>query len=601
MSSSTGASVFIVKMDPYGNFIWARTFSGFGSSGISIAVDAAENVYTTGKFYATVDFDPGPGVFNLTATSNPDIFISKLDASGNFVWAKALLNTHISGAPPFLVISLAIDNASGAVYINGPYSGTVDFDPSTSGVYTITSIGSSDIFTLKLDSLGNFLWAKSYGSPAYSSAKGITLDPSGNVYCVGEFTGTVDFDPGTAVFNITGAGSIDIFITKLNSAGNFIWGKSIGGTNMDIVYAITSDFDGNIYTTGDFGGTADFDPGVGTYYIPAAGSDDFFVSKLDPLGNFVWAKAFGGMGVAVSHAMVVDSSQNVYTTGYFSGTCDFDPGTGVHNLTPLGNFDIFVCKQTASGNLDWVKTAEGTDDDNSNIIALNPNRTGAIYIAGEFSGTSCSFNPNNLTNVGGTDAFIAKLGTCSAHFTISPDTIPHNWLGINNAEGVQPLSYSWNWGDGSPNSSGAAPTHTYAAAGYYNICLTITDAVGCTSSYCDNSTYLQRGNNSSSAVTINFTSNVSVGINDEAFNKRDIAVTPNPASDHFTINGLENNDEINIINTLGQSQAFCCNTLSKNPIGNQLNIDITNWNAGIYFVNVKTKNGMIVEKIIVNK
>jgi len=307
------------------------------------------------------------------------------------------------------------------------------------------------------------------------------------------------------------------------------------------------------------------------------------------------------MGVAVSHAMVVDSSQNVYTTGYFSGTCDFDPGTGVYNLTPLGNFDIFVCKQTASGNLDWVKTAGGTDDDNGNNIALNPNRTGALYIAGYFSGTSCSFSPNNLTNVGGTDAYIAKLGTCSAHFTISPDTIPHNWLGINNAEGVQPLSYSWNWGDGSPNSSGAAPTHTYAAAGYYNICLTITDATGCSSSYCDNSTYLQRGNNSSSAVTINFTSNISVGINDEALNKRAIVVTPNPASDHLTITGLEYNDELNITNTLGQSQAFCCNTVGKNPTDNQLNIDITNWNAGIYFVNVSTKNGMIVEKVIVNK
>ena len=601
LTSTLGMSAFIVKLDAYGNFIWARVFNGVGSAqGSSIIIDGSGNVYSTGIFYATIDFDPGPGVFNLSAVTNPDVYISKLDSSGNFLWAKALLGTSISGNPPLL--TMVIDEISGSAYTTGLFSGTVDFDPSVSGTYNLTSNGSSDVFILKLDVAGNFMWAKSMGGNLSDSPNGIALDPVGNIYCAGRFNGTADFDPGAATFNLTSAGSGDVFIAKLSSSGNFIWGKRIGGTSLDISYSMVSDHLGNVYTTGDFGGTADFDPGTGTFNLTAAGSDDYFVSKMDSAGNLVWAKAFGGMGIPVSHALAVDSNQNVYTTGYFSGTSDFDPGTGVYNVTPVGSFDIFVCKQDPLGNFDWVKTAGGSTVDNNFAVAFNPSQNGSVYIAGDFSGTNCFFGSINPNNVGGRDIYIAKLGTCSAHFTIYPDTVPQMWIGVNQAEGVPPLTYLWSWGDGSANSSGPAPSHTYATAGFYNICLTITDATGCTSTYCDNSTYLFKGNGSSAIVTINFMSSTSVGIQESSENEDFIFIAPNPTNSYFTISGLEENDDLSIINILGERQTFCCNNSTDSGISpnqKQIKIEVADWRAGLYIIRVVTKNGIVAKKVIV--
>ena len=601
LTSTTSLSSYIVKIDAYGNFIWARAFVGFGSSqGSSIIVDGSGNVYSTGIFYATIDFDPGPGVYNLSTVSNPDVYISKLDASGNFQWAKALLGTSIGGNPPLL--SIVIDEVTGSVYTTGLFEGTVDFDPSTGGTVPLTSNGGSDVFVLKLDVAGNFLWAKKMGGTLDDSPNGIALDPIGNVYCAGRFQGTADFDPGAAILNLTSAGSIDVFIAKLSSSGNFIWGKRIGGTNLDISYAMVSDYLGNVYTTGDFGGTSDFDPGPSTFNLTGVGSDDYFVSKLDSAGNFVWAKAFGGSGLPISHALAVDSNQNVYTTGYFAGTSDFDPGPGVSSLTPVGSFDIFVCKQDPLGNLAWVKKAGGSDVDNNFAVAFNPSQNGSVYVAGDFSGSNCVFGTINPNNMGDRDMYMAKLGLCSAHFIVYPDTIPQMWIGVNQAEGVPPLTYSWSWGDGSPNSNGPAPSHTYATAGFYNICLTITDATGCSSIYCDNSTYLSKGNSSSAIVTINFIAPSIVGVQESSINEDLIFIAPNPTNSYFTISGLEENDDLSIINILGERQTFCCNNLTDSgisPTQKQIKIEVADWRAGLYVIRVVTKNGIIAKKVIV--
>src|SRR5207247_4738949 len=102
------------------------------------------------------------------------------------------------------------------------------------------------------------------------------------------------FDPSPATYNMIAAGSNDIFISKLDSSGNFIWAKQFSGTNNEEGLSINTDAAGNIYTTGFFNGTTDFDPGAGIYNLTSAGMADVFVSKLDSSGNFIWASRFGG-------------------------------------------------------------------------------------------------------------------------------------------------------------------------------------------------------------------------------------------------------------------------------------------------------------------
>ncbi|HLG33517.1 MAG TPA: hypothetical protein VI757_01445, partial [Bacteroidia bacterium] len=306
------------------NWQWAKGIGGTGGDfGGAIAIDASGNVYTTGSFNGTVDFDPGAGIFNLTGGGT---FISKLDSTGNFIWAKAIVGTtnYYGG-------SIAIDPAgSGNVYTTGDFVGTADFDPGA-GIFNLTAAGGRDFFISKLDSSGNFVWAKAMGGTSDDGGHSIAIDPSGSgtVYTTGIFEGTADFDPGAGVFNLTSAGWRDIFISKLDSSGNFVWAKAMGGTgdNQGRSIAIDPAGSGDVYTTGFFYGTADFDPGAGTFNLTsAAASADIFISKLDSSGNFVWAKQIGGTGSSggASYSIAIDASGYVYTSGGFLGTVDFD-------------------------------------------------------------------------------------------------------------------------------------------------------------------------------------------------------------------------------------------------------------------------------------
>jgi hypothetical protein len=141
-----------------------------------------------------------------------------------------------------------------------------------------------------------YQWAKSFGATDDDMSKSIAVDGSGNVYTTGFFTGTVDFDPGPGISNLTCAGDKDIFISKLDAMGNFLWAKSMGGINIDWGNSIALDGAGNVYTTGFFEGSADFDPGAGSNILSTTGEGDFdlYISKLDPAGNFVLGKKYRG-------------------------------------------------------------------------------------------------------------------------------------------------------------------------------------------------------------------------------------------------------------------------------------------------------------------
>jgi hypothetical protein len=384
------------------NLIWARSIAEFAGDSKAIAVDASNNVFTTGEFYSGGDFDPGPGTFDLTPVVNSsDIFISKLDASGNFAWAKA-----IGGTGNDYSYSIITD-AAGGVYIAGTYSGTVDFDPGA-GVYNLTSNGIDDAFILKLDNSGNLVWAKSIGGANDDAARSITFDNSGNIYATGFFFGTADFDPGVGVNNVSSSGIQDAFIVKLDALGNFVWIKHFGATNSYVDgRSLKIDGSGNIFTTGAFTNIVDFDPGVGTYTLGAVNSNDIFVSKLDPSGNFVWAKGFGGTFVDIGNSLALDASGNVYSTGYFNNTVDFDPGAGTYTLfAGSGGSSSFISKLDAAGNFMWVKQM----GERGYCITTDP--AGNIYNTGYFS-VSSDFDPGPgtyiLNSAGSTDIFICKL------------------------------------------------------------------------------------------------------------------------------------------------------------------------------------------------
>ncbi len=332
--------IFVLKLDANGDLAWARKM---GSSdfdfGRSITVSAAGNVFTTGSFRGTVDFDPGPGTSILTSASGGnDIFISKLDAAGNFVWAKRL-----GGTSNDIGYAVTVDAAEN-VFTTGSFSTTADFDPSPS-VFNLTEVNNGDIFISKLDAAGNFVWAKGMGGTSSDVGYGVQLDDGGNVYTTGFFHTTVDFDPGSGTASLVSAGFNDVFICKLDVNGNYLWAKGMGGTSDEESSGLALDEYGNVYATGNFESTVDFDPGPGTFNLTPSGSDGFVV-KLDNSGDFVWAQAFDGLGGSIPEGIDVGSDGSIYTTGYFSGTVDFDIGSGVSNVMAAGSNDTFIHKMS---------------------------------------------------------------------------------------------------------------------------------------------------------------------------------------------------------------------------------------------------------------
>ena len=416
--SSGGNDIYIQKLDAGGNFLWAKNIGGTGSDqAFGIALDNQGNVYTTGSFTGTVDFDPSAVTNNLIAAGSSDIFISKMDASGNSIYAKQFGGTSADNA-----CAISVD-ASGNIYASGYFNGTSDFDPGAT-VANLVSAGSSDIFVSKMDAFGNYLWAKCIGGNGDDLARAMVVDAAGAVYFTGSFRTSADFDPGLGTANLTSAGlTNDIFVCKLDAFGAYVWAKGFGGNTNNPLNAdnpsfpaasergcsIALDAVGNVYTTGYFQGTADFDPGVSAFNISSAGSTDIFYQKLSNSGAFIWAKSTGSNAIDAGYGLCLDAEDNLFVTGFYSGAADFDPGAGTTLLTPAGASDIFVSRLDAAGTMIWAQSAGGTGSDISNCIAVK--NFGHIITAGTFTATA-DFNPsvatNALTALGTLDAFVCQ-------------------------------------------------------------------------------------------------------------------------------------------------------------------------------------------------
>jgi hypothetical protein len=171
-----------------------------------------------------------------------------------------------------------------------------------------------------------------------------------------------------------------ISFTKITEAQNLAWAKTTGGTNIDHARAIAVDSSGWVYTTGYFNGTVDFDPGPGTFFLTSSGMQDVYVSKLDSAGNFKWALQLGGSSDEAGYGIAVDSNGYVHAIGRFTGTADFDPGSGVFNLLSSGSDDVFTIKLQNELNT----TTSINEDSWGSKIKLYPNPTnGSLTIESE--------------------------------------------------------------------------------------------------------------------------------------------------------------------------------------------------------------------------
>lgn len=368
---------------------WAKGIGGASNDvAYSSTVDGSGNVYTVGYFHSSVDFDPGAGDATLVSNGGGmDIFITKFDATGNFVWAKKI------GGPSSEVAEAVITDAQGYLYITGSFRSTVDFDPGA-GVHNVSALGTNS-FVCKLSSDGDFQWVKAATGYDPISSLAVATDASGNVYNIGTFESNCSFDTGSGTVTLYATGLSDIYIAKYTASGTFVWAKKINGnSSLDDGFGITTDALGNVYTCGSFQSSSDFDLGTGVQTLTSNGNRDIFVTKYDANGSFIWAKCIGGSDDDVARAITVDASQNVYICGNFQDTVDFDAGTGVNRIGSNGGEDIFISKLDANGNFVWTNTM-GSIDSYTNVevaLSVQTDASGAVFAAGYFYGT-VDFDP----------------------------------------------------------------------------------------------------------------------------------------------------------------------------------------------------------------
>lgn len=484
LSAIGGSDAFILKLDSSGIFLWVRRFGGTAYESVnSVTTDEQGNVYAIGWFSNTVDFDPGPGTFTLSS-STETTFILKLDSSGNFIWARKLDGTSDGR-------SIKLDK-SGNIYCSGFYSSTVDFDPSTTGTYNLTSNGNQDIYYLKLTNSGNFIWAKTIGGTDNESAFSLYVNDSGWVYSAGYFTGNVDFNPGTSTYNLTSVNnSADAFILKLDSLGSFLWARKFGANNNDVVYSLVVDTVGNVYTTGAFSLNVDFDPGTGVKDIYSHGLTDAFISSLDANGNFLSAITFGESGYDAGYCIARNRLGNLYSGGVFSNTVNFNQFGIPINLTSAGTSDIYISKYcppfivsgTISGPTNLCSGSTATYSINSiqgatTYIWIVP--LGATILSGQGTTSITVLFGQDTGGIGVTSYnFCGSFSSIFLNIHLSPQILggaypPEICLGSSsNLSAIGATTYSWSPATGLSSTTGNNITATPTTTTVYTVTGTI--------------------------------------------------------------------------------------------------------------------------------
>lgn len=289
-------NVVVVKLDPNGNYLWSKAFSGSGSID-SMSMDDSGNFLLAGTAYGTIDFGGGP----IGGATNYAAFIAKLDPDGNHLWSKAFPSAGSFSS----CIGVDIDS-NGNVLLTGYADGAIDMGGGPFGGPNGYS------FIAKLDPDGIHLWSKGFASPgSWSVGRAVATDASDNVVLTGDATGTIDLGGGSI-----GTVGKYVFAAKLDPAGNHVWSRAAGGTlNTIIGMDVETDSVGNVVLTGYHQGIIDF----GGAPLGAINTDGRYVVKLSPTGNHVWSKSLAYVTWWMSNGatLAVDLTDHILVSGEF--------------------------------------------------------------------------------------------------------------------------------------------------------------------------------------------------------------------------------------------------------------------------------------------
>ena len=436
LTSNGGRDIFIASYDRMGNLLWAKSIGGTGDDQANAVVTdgfsyGGFNIYLTGSFQNTVNFNPGGTADNLTAQGSGDAFVASFDSTGHFRWADDLGGSGGNDSG----LGIAYDSSARPyVVVTGSFTNTLNFYPSIPTAYPqqpLISNGGTDGFICKLVPDGTWddstipgsnqteSWAEQIGGSGNDAITGVAATGSGYAF-TGYFSGTANLNPHPGFAdNYTSAGGTDGFVMDVTSLQGYRqYLTTFGGPGNDQGSSITYGLDSNntnlpplLFVGGSFQNTVDFSGGSGTGDLTSAGGSDAFVARYNSnSGALDWVRSAGGSGNDATNALAV-TYHGVESAGSYTGTANFAGPSGTFNLHDAGQGSAFLWSLDANGNFIYARGMGGSQPTQANGVALG--LTGYTFVGGQFQGTA-DFNQGfggtaPMTAAGTVDGFVAKF------------------------------------------------------------------------------------------------------------------------------------------------------------------------------------------------
>lgn len=395
-----GYDFYILKLDKKGKFKWVRTFGTTACRPChdevsDIEVDKFGNVVVSGSYFGPLDFDPHPvNTFIMKAKGfNSENYLLKLDSNGDFLWAKKFVNNNFASSNSQIEI-----NQNAQIYYITGFTDSIDADPTSGTQYFKSPTGFDNTLIVKLKPSGSLIWAKSL-SGGFSSVNEFVVDSNSNLFLTGQYRGIVDFDINASVNTLNSGTSWNGYVLKLTSDTNFGFVKELTNSGSGIVpLDVFPTSSGDILMGGYYFGTTDFDPGTSTLSKTAVNSaGDAFILKLNANGNYQRVFSFGGVGVYNNRCSAIqeDTSGNLYFSGEFQDTVDFNPGSQISEMTSAGTLDAFLLKTTA--NLDYINSFSVGGNQWELVENLYVGTNNELFLIGSLTSTVGDLDPSTTT------------------------------------------------------------------------------------------------------------------------------------------------------------------------------------------------------------
>ncbi len=404
LSSIGLKDIFIAKFSPAGQVLWAFSIGGIAGGpgvddeGLAIDVSPAGNLFVTGYFQGTADFDPGAGVTEATSHGFRDAFLASYTSAGQLRWVESFGGEADDRGQDVTIYQ------NDAVYFTGFFRQTAQVSANAGSA--MTSTGEEDGYLLSLDQSGNHNWGFGYGDISVDKGSRLDVDGSGNVYLAGLFSRSADFDPGPDEFLLSSlSNSQDGVLASYSPAGALRHAMPLGSPQLDGIAGLAVDDNGDAYITGNFIGTLNFDPLNDPQNIVSLGIDQY-IARYTPAGDLAWVYTLGS-GFAQGSDIAINNDQ-VLVTGVFGDNLLPDPGSTLQ-ISSQGEQDIMLASYTKAGEFRWGHAIGGVLSEAGTAVALDA--AGQAYVTGFFQ-DDVDFDPAApaaiLSSAGIYDGFLVR-------------------------------------------------------------------------------------------------------------------------------------------------------------------------------------------------